>query len=296
MAVTEAGGAVGFLPGVTAAQVWTVAGPAFARVTDGTDDLAVAFDGGRAVGFGFLETNSLGLHRHWATVKRLQRDPAARRRGVGGAVLAELEAAGRDRGLHRIVLTVRGGTGREGFYIAQGYRIEARLPGRLWIAEDDIREELVMAKVLDGASGLNLQVQRLDPELPLPTYAHAGDAGLDLVAREAVTLAPGERTVVPTGVAIALPPGCVGLVHPRSGLAARHGIGLVNAPGTIDEGYRGEVKVVLINHDPTKSVTIDRGDRIAQLVVQRVEQVHVVETDALGETGRGAGGFGSSGR
>ena len=139
-------------------------------------------------------------------------------------------------------------------------------------------------------------MRRLDRELPLPSYAHPGDAGLDLRARHDVTLRPGQRAVVPTGVAVALPAGCVGLVHPRSGLAARHGIALVNAPGTVDAGYRGEVKVVLVNLDPDEAVTLRRGERIAQLVVQRVETVAVVEVDALDETPRGAGGFGSSGR
>ncbi|MGH8895775.1 MAG: dUTP diphosphatase [Egibacteraceae bacterium] len=141
-----------------------------------------------------------------------------------------------------------------------------------------------------------LRVRRLDPGLPLPSYAHPGDAGLDLRAREHVTLAPGERTVVPTGVAVAVPPGCVGLVHPRSGLAARHGVTLVNAPGTIDAGYRGEVKVILANLDPAEPVHLARGDRIAQLVVQRVETVCVQEVSDLDETARGLGGFGSTGR
>jgi dUTP pyrophosphatase len=144
--------------------------------------------------------------------------------------------------------------------------------------------------------GLALRVRRLDLGLPLPSYAHPGDAGLDLLAREDVTLAPGERAVVPTGVAIAVPPGCVGLVHPRSGLAARHGVTLVNAPGTIDAGYRGEVKVILINLDSAEPVHLARGDRIAQLVVQRVEAVRVQEVGDLDDTARGQDGFGSTGR
>lgn len=141
-----------------------------------------------------------------------------------------------------------------------------------------------------------LRVRRLDPGLPLPSYAHPGDAGLDLRAREDVRLAPGERAVVPTGVAVAVPAGCVGLVHPRSGLAARHGVALVNAPGTIDACYRGEVKVILVNLDPAEPVHLARGDRIAQLVVQRVETVQIQEVSDLDETARGLDGFGSTGR
>jgi dUTP pyrophosphatase len=139
-------------------------------------------------------------------------------------------------------------------------------------------------------------VQRLDRDLPLPAYAREGDAGLDLYAREAVTLAPGARAAVGTGVAIALPDGYAGFVLPRSGLALRHGLSLVNTPGLIDAGYRGEIRVILVNHDPTTPVTVSRGDRLAQLVVQRVDQVDVIEVDALPESHRGAGGFGSTGR
>lgn len=292
--VTNAGGAVGFVAPVDTDAVRPVAAAAFERVRAGHDDLAVAFDGERPVGMGFLVTNEQWLHGHWATVKRLQRHPSARERGVGAAVLAELEAAARDRGLERIVLTVRGGTGREGFYAALGYRIEAWLPGRIRLGEGTVVEEAVMGKSLTGAAGPRLLVHRLDPDLPLPSYAHPGDAGLDLCARTDVRLPPGQRAVVPTGVAIALPAGCVGLVHPRSGLAARHGVALVNAPGTIDEGYRGEIAVIVVNLGDRR-VDLPRGTRIAQLVVQRVEAVSVVEVDTLDETARGAGGFGSTG-
>jgi dUTP pyrophosphatase len=295
-AVSDAGGAVGFLPGVTAAEVRLVADPAFSRVERGDDDLVVAFSDRQPVGFGFLAGNELGIHHHWATIKRLQRHPALRHSGVGAAVLSGLEDAAAARGVDRVVLTVRAGTGREGFYAQHGYRVEAVLPQRIWLSEDDIREELVMSKSLSGRDGNALRVQRLDPDLPLPGYAHPGDAGLDLFARTDVVLEPGERAVVATGVAVALPVGCVGLVHPRSGLAARHGIALVNAPGTIDEGYRGEIKVIVINLDPREPVTLARGERIAQLVIQRVEPVHVVEVDSLDATPRGEGGFGSSGR
>ena len=141
---------------------------------------------------------------------------------------------------------------------------------------------------------LDLQVQRLDPEVPLPAYAHDGDAGMDLTAAADVTLAPGERTAVPTGLAMAIPAGWVGLVHPRSGLARRHGITVTNAPGTIDAGYRGEVQVLMINLGD-ESVTLSRGDRIAQLVLQQVGQARVVEVEQLDDTTRGAGGFGSTG-
>lgn len=138
-------------------------------------------------------------------------------------------------------------------------------------------------------------VTRLDPELPLPAYEHPGDAGLDLRARETVTLAPGERALVPTGIAIALPAGFVALVCARSGLALRKGIGLVNAPGVIDAGYRGEIGVILVNHDPAEAVTLERGDRIAQLLVQRIEQAALVEVAELPGSHRGSGGFGSTG-
>ena len=142
---------------------------------------------------------------------------------------------------------------------------------------------------------IEVQIHRLDPGLPLPSYAHADDAGADLMTAVDVTLPPGERVMVPTGVAIALPSGYAGFVHPRSGLAARCGLSIVNAPGTIDAGYRGEIKVVLVNLDPRQPVTLRRGDRIAQLVVQRVETVRFVDSDGLDDTARGAGGYGSTG-
>ena len=126
-------------------------------------------------------------------------------------------------------------------------------------------------------AGLEVLVTRLDPELPLPAYAHPGDAGADLLTTVDVTLAPGERALVPTGIAIALPVGFVALVHPRSGLAARHGLSIVNTPGTVDAGYRGEIKVMLINHDPREPIELRRGDRIAQLVIQRVERAVFTE-------------------
>ena len=138
-------------------------------------------------------------------------------------------------------------------------------------------------------------VRRLDPELPLPAYALPGDAGADIVAAQDVTLEPGQRTVLPTGIALALPPGHAAFVHPRSGLAARAGLGLVNAPGTIDEGYRGEIKVIVINHDSAQALTLHRGERIAQLVIQRVERAEFVEVDELPGSARGAGGHGSTG-
>lgn len=144
-------------------------------------------------------------------------------------------------------------------------------------------------------SPLEIAVVRLDPDLPLPAYAHPGDAGADLLTTVDATLAPGERALLPTGIALALPHGYVGLVHPRSGLAARHGVTVVNAPGTIDAGYRGEVKVLLVNLDPSEPVELHRGDRIAQLVVQRVETATFVEVDVLPSSQRGSGGYGSTG-
>ena len=147
----------------------------------------------------------------------------------------------------------------------------------------------------DGRPDLQIAVLRLDPDLPLPAYAHPGDAGADLMTTVDVRLAPGERTLVPTGIALALPDGYVGLVHPRSGLAARHGLSIVNAPGTIDAGYRGEIKVLLVNLDRSTPITLRRGDRIAQLVVQRFERAAFEEVDSLDDSVRGAGGYGSTG-
>ena len=142
---------------------------------------------------------------------------------------------------------------------------------------------------------LDVAVRRLDPDVPLPVYAHAGDAGCDLVTTVDAELAPGERAVLPTGLALALPEGYAGFVHPRSGLAADHGLGVVNAPGTIDAGYRGEVKVIVVNHDREQTVRLRRLDRVAQLVVQRVEQVGWREVGELPTTARGSGGHGSTG-
>jgi dUTP pyrophosphatase len=138
-------------------------------------------------------------------------------------------------------------------------------------------------------------LQRLDPELPAPAYAHPGDAGADLLTREDVVLGPGERATVATGVAIALPAGYAGFVHPRSGLAARHGVTVLNGPGTVDAGYRGEIKVTLINTDLRTTVTLRRGDRIAQLVVQPVSRSEFVEVERLPGSHRGDGGHGSTG-
>jgi dUTP pyrophosphatase len=139
-------------------------------------------------------------------------------------------------------------------------------------------------------------ITRLDPDLPLPRYAKGGDAGADIVSRIDITLAPGERALVPTGIAIALPDGYVALVHPRSGLAIKHGVTMVNAPGTVDAGFRGELQIILINHDTSESVSFKRGDRIAQLVIQKVERAEFVEVRDLPGSGRGTGGFGSTGR
>jgi len=141
---------------------------------------------------------------------------------------------------------------------------------------------------------IDIPVRRLDAGLPLPEYARAGDAGLDLYAAEAVSLAPGARALVGTGIALALPPGLAGFVLPRSGLAFRRGLTVLNAPGLIDAGYRGEIKVLLVNHD-TQTATIARGERIAQLVVQRVERARLTEVEELPPSERGAGGFGSTG-
>ncbi|MEK2479456.1 MULTISPECIES: dUTP diphosphatase [Streptomyces] len=142
---------------------------------------------------------------------------------------------------------------------------------------------------------VDVLLRRLDPDVPVPSYAHPGDAGVDLVTTEAAELAPGERTVLPTGVSIALPDGYAAFVHPRSGLAARCGLALVNAPGTVDAGYRGEIKVIAVNLDPRESVRFEKYDRIAQLVVQQVEKVRFHEVAELPGSARAEGGFGSTG-
>ena len=143
---------------------------------------------------------------------------------------------------------------------------------------------------------VDVLVQRLDPDVALPSYSHPGDAGLDLVTTVAAVVAPGERALLPTGIAIALPEGYAAFVHPRSGLAMRYGVSIVNAPGTVDAGYRGEISVSVINLDPREAVTFERGDRIAQLVIQRVEYAVLHEVESLPGSDRAAGGFGSSGR
>lgn len=148
---------------------------------------------------------------------------------------------------------------------------------------------------MSGPETVEVLVQRLDPDLPLPAYEHPGDAGMDLRSRIDVVIGPGERADVPTGIAIALPPGYVGLVHPRSGLARRHGLTVTNAPGTIDAGYRGEIVVNLTNLDRSAAVSLVRGDRVAQLLVQRVAWARLHEVGELPGSHRGASGFGSTG-
>lgn len=145
------------------------------------------------------------------------------------------------------------------------------------------------------AHAVDVLIRRLDPELALPSYAHPGDAGLDLVTAEDATIGPGERRVLPTGLAIALPEGYAAFVHPRSGLASKHGLTVANAPGTIDAGYRGEIRVALVNLDPATAVSVRRGDRIAQLVVAPVSHAVLHEVDLLPGSHRGEGGFGSTG-
>ena len=149
----------------------------------------------------------------------------------------------------------------------------------------------------DGGSPAQplVRLRRLDPAAPLPRYAHAGDAGADLATMVDVTLAPGQRAVVGTGWAIAVPLGYAGFVHPRSGLAARHGLTIVNSPGTIDAGYRGEIRLALLNTDPVEPIVLHRGDLVAQLVIQRVERAEFVVTERLDVTERGSGGYGSTG-
>ena len=145
-------------------------------------------------------------------------------------------------------------------------------------------------------SDLQVLIKRLDPDVPLPKYSKGGDAGADIVTRIDLTLEPGERALAPTGIAIALPNGYAAFAHPRSGLAIKHGVSMVNTPGTIDAGFRGELQVILINLDPRESISFKRGDRIAQLVFQKVEHADFVEVEDLPGSGRADGGFGSTGR
>lgn len=143
---------------------------------------------------------------------------------------------------------------------------------------------------------LEVLITRLDDSIPLPRYAKGGDAGADICTRVDVTLVPGERALVPTGLAIALPVGYAAFLHPRSGLAIKHGVSMVNTPGTIDAAYRGELQIILINHDLRESISFRKGDRIAQLVIQRVERADFIEVESLPGTERGDGGFGSTGQ
>lgn len=143
---------------------------------------------------------------------------------------------------------------------------------------------------------MKVLITRLDKDIPLPHFARAGDAGADIVSRVDIEIAPGERALVPTGISIALPDGYAAFAHPRSGLAIKYGVGMVNAPGTIDAGYRGELQIILINHDLHETFSIKRGDRIAQLVFQKVERAEFIEVEELPGSGRGADGFGSTGR
>lgn len=152
------------------------------------------------------------------------------------------------------------------------------------------------AKIARGMAPVSIPVQVLDPELPFPRYAHDGDAAIDLYARKSVDITPGRRFIMPTGLAVAIPPGYVGIVCPRSGLAAREGLSVINAPGVIDSGYRGEVRAALVNHDPHTIIGILRGERIAQLMILPIPPVLWRSVDELPTSGRGEGGFGSTGK
>ena len=143
---------------------------------------------------------------------------------------------------------------------------------------------------------IEIQIKLLDEDLPMPRYQHEGDAGLDLPSRVDYVLEPGERAMIPTGIAVAIPRGYAGFVLPRSGLASRHGIALVNSPGLVDSGYRGEMAIIMINTDKREAFHIKRGDRIAQLVIQKVVEATTIQVSELDATSRGAGGFGSTGQ
>lgn len=319
VAVTHAGGAVGFVGRVTHDEVATGVAGFWDRVIDGVVDLVIAEDDAQVVGFGFLvPAEDPAVTGHRAEVQKLMRDPQAAGRGVGATVLAALEDRAVQRDVSLVTLTVRGGTGREAYYARHGYRQVASLPD--WVRiEGRPTDLLVMAKsvgtgppdavppaertapkeetpTVPRPDDLRLEVKRLDTDLPLPAYARPGDAGLDLFAREDKVLPPGTRCLMPTGLAVAIPDGWVGLVHPRSGLAVRQGLSIVNSPGTIDAGYRGELMVPLINLDPSVTIRLARGERIAQLLLQRVGHAQLVEVDELPDGVRGGDGFGSTGR
>lgn len=317
--VTHEGGAVGFVGRVSRDEVATGVAGFWDRVIDGAVDLVVVEDDQQVVGFGFLvPAEDPAVTSHRAEVQKLMRDPRVSGRGIGAVVLEALEDRAVERGVSLVTLTVRGGTGREAFYVDRGYRQVATLPD--WVRIDGRSTDLlVMAKPVGAGSpsagpddpgtpleeetatvprpdDLRLQVTRLDPDLPLPAYARPGDAGLDLFAREDKVLPPGTRCLMPTGLAVAIPDGWVGLVHPRSGLAVRQGLSIVNSPGTIDAGYRGQLMVPLINLDPSVTIRLARGERIAQLLLQRVGHAQLVEVDELPDGVRGGDGFGSTGR
>ena len=148
---------------------------------------------------------------------------------------------------------------------------------------------------MTATNNVKVLITRLDDSVPAPSYAKPGDAGADLTTRVDITLQPGERALVPTGISIALPNGYVALVHPRSGLAIKHGVTMVNSPGTVDAGFRGELQIILINHDPKSAISFKKGDRIAQLVIQKVEHAEFIEVATLPGSDRGTGGFGSTG-
>lgn len=188
----------------------------------------------------------------------------------------------------------RGGQ-RPGPTTLDGFSDPGRIPSRSLKNVSETQNYPVETFPLTAGQIGPIPLKRLDPDLPMPQRAHRGDAGVDLYAAEDLLLEPGQRGLVGTGVALALPLGTVGLVHPRSGLAARHGLSIVNAPGTVDADYRGEIKVNLINLDPVEKVEISRGMRIAQLLIQRVELVDFLEVEDLDETERGTGGHGSTG-
>jgi dUTP pyrophosphatase len=158
-----------------------------------------------------------------------------------------------------------------------------------------VTDETAAVRTVTEAPTLTVQLKMLDAGLEAPSYAHPGDAGADLRSREDIVLAPGERRLVPTGVSIALPHGFVALIHPRSGLATKHGLTIVNSPGTVDAGYRGEISVTLLNTDRHQAIELHRGDRIAQMVIQRVEHAEFVAVTELSDSVRGRGGFGSTG-
>ena len=321
VAAAAEGRTVGFDRSATHDSLGHAVAPHWDAVIDGTTDLLVAPDAVTPQGFALLARDTTApAWAHRGRVDLVLAPGGEDHDDLAEALLAGVEERARQRELDTLaVLLPVGARAMAAPFRARGYAVVARLPRWLRVEGTPTDAEVLLrdtappsGAVADeppperpagaagaatlGRSGVRLPIRRLDPDLPLPRYARPGDAGLDLHAREDRILPPGTRAVMPTGVAVAIPAGYVGLVHPRSGAAVRSGLSIVNTPGTIDAGYRGELQVPLINLDPSAKIVVRRGDRIAQLLIQRVEHAELEEVEALPDGVRGVDGFGSTGR